>query len=100
MSNKYEKKELIQLWSIIPSIKQTITSHLKSLNTKKITTYVIVNPSRGLRQAQNVAGLSQFWEPQHSPLDNWISNGGTHKTKCHIILFKLFGFQTFRLERT
>jgi hypothetical protein len=37
MSNKYEKKELIQLWSIIPSIKQTITSHLKSLNTKKTT---------------------------------------------------------------
>jgi hypothetical protein len=34
------------------STKRPITSHLISLNTKKITTYDVGNPSPGLGQAQ------------------------------------------------
>ena len=43
-----------QVWSTIPQIstKQAITSHLKSLNMKKITTYDVGNQCVGLGQAQ------------------------------------------------
>ena len=53
-----------QWWSTIPSIstKQTIVSHLNSLNTKKNTTYDVGNPNPGLGQAQKVAGLNRWQE--------------------------------------
>ena len=39
------------------STKQTITSHLKSLIIKKITTYYVRNPGIGLRQAPKCDGI-------------------------------------------
>jgi hypothetical protein len=57
----YEKKVYKQWWSTIPSIstKQTVTSHLSSLNTKKTTTYDDVNPGSDLGQAQTCGGVKQ-----------------------------------------
>jgi hypothetical protein len=45
---------LVELWSTIPpiSIKQTITSPLKSLKTNKTSTYDVGNPGPGLGYAQ------------------------------------------------
>ena len=68
------KRKFRKWWStILPiSTKQTITSHLNSLNTKKkrgITTYDIGNPDPGLGHTQKCGGVKP------SPLDNWISNG-------------------------
>ena len=53
------------------STKQTITSHLKSMNIKKTMTYDFGNPGYGLGQAQNVAALHCLLESY--PLDNMIS---------------------------
>jgi hypothetical protein len=48
------KRNFKQYWSTIPPIstKQTITSLLKQLNTKKITTYDVGNPGPGLSFGQ------------------------------------------------
>jgi len=42
------------------NIKQTITSHLHSLNTKKTMTYDIGNPGPGLGQAQKCGWVKPF----------------------------------------
>jgi hypothetical protein len=42
------------------NIYKTITSHLKSLNIHKTTTYDIGNPGPGLRQAYNVVELNRL----------------------------------------
>ena len=54
------KRQLKQWWSTIPPIltKQTITSHLKSLN-KKRPWHGIRNPGPGLGQAHNC----EWWKP-------------------------------------
>jgi hypothetical protein len=49
------KRKFKQWWSIIPQI--STTSDLKSLNTKKVTTYDIWHPGPGLRQAQKCWGV-------------------------------------------
>ena len=49
------KRKFKQWWSIIPQI--STTSDLKSLNTKKVTTYDIRHPGPGLRQAQKCGGV-------------------------------------------
>ena len=66
----YEKKVYKQRWSTIPpmSTKRTITSHLKSLNLKKITTYHHGSPCPGMRQAQQYVGVNPIND--HSVVDN------------------------------
>ena len=48
------------------STKQTTTSHFKSLNTKKTTTYVNGNLSPSLGQALTYVGFERIMESQHS----------------------------------
>ena len=55
--------------------KQTINSHLNSLNTKKTMTYDIGNLGPGLGQTQRCGGLNWLMGSQSSPLDYWISVG-------------------------
>jgi hypothetical protein len=55
--------------------KQTINSHLNSLNTKKTMTYDIANLGPGLGQTQQCGGLNWLMGSQSSPLDYWISVG-------------------------
>jgi len=50
------------------STKRTITSHLKSLNLKKITTYHHGSPCPGMRQAQQYVGVNPIND--HSVVDN------------------------------
>jgi hypothetical protein len=59
MSNILIKRKIKEWWSIIPSVstKWTTTSHLKSLNIKKTTTYDAGNPGPGLGQAQKCGGV-------------------------------------------
>ena len=49
-----------QFWSTIPPIstKQTATSHLKSLNIKKTSTYDVGNLGLGLGQAHKCGGVA------------------------------------------
>ena len=52
------KSKFKQRWSTIPPIstKQTVTSHLSSLNTKKTTTYDAGYPGPGLGHVQTQKG--------------------------------------------
>jgi hypothetical protein len=43
------------------STKQTTTSHVKPLNTKKIMTYDIGNPGHGLGQSQKCGRIKLNW---------------------------------------
>ena len=59
----YERK-IKQGWKTIPLI------------TKR--TIQVINTDPGLGQVANVVGLNRLREPQHFPLDNWISKGNTY----------------------
>jgi len=65
--------------------KETNTSHLKSLNTKKKKNiYADGNPGPGLRQAHNCGSF----KPVTPPLENWIYNCNTkyfHSKKTHLM---------------
>jgi len=56
------KRQFKQWWSIIPltSTKQTITSHLNSLNTKKTTTCDVENPMSWLRTGTKIILASEI----------------------------------------
>jgi len=82
--SKYElTNEIKQWWSTIPPIsaKQTITSHLDSLNTKKTMTYDIGNLGSGLGQAQKCK-----WDRRVSYC-RVFNNEGPGKTKSASMLF-------------
>ena len=77
----YIKKKINQIWWTIPliSTKQTITSHLKSLNTiKQTTTYDVGNPCPGLGQAQGCGWVKPVNEILTSPLDGLVRG-----VECH-----------------
>ena len=90
---------LLALWkeslnSITNIYKWTITSHLKSLNTKKTMTYDIGNLGRGLGQAQKCGGLDLFYD---LTLEVQILNWDRHKNMADLnrfydilVIFQLF----------
>ena len=74
------KRKLKQWWStiLLISTKQTITSHINSLNTKKTMTYDVGYPGSGLGQAQKYGRVKPVkWDPNIPSFGNWISNGNT-----------------------
>ena len=48
---------------------------------KETTTHNVGNPFPGLDRHKNMVGLNWLMGLQHSPLDNWISNGNTYTGK-------------------
>jgi len=67
------KRKSDQCWSTIPPIstKQTTTSHLKSLNIKKIMTNDVRNPGPCLGQTQKCVRVKPVnGIPSLPPLDN------------------------------
>ena len=77
-------KTFKQWWSTIPpvSTKQTITSHINSLSTKKtVAYYVSGNQGPGLWQAHKCDRVKLVnWIP-NLICDNWISNDNTDINK-------------------
>ena len=90
--SKYElTNEIKQWWSTIPPIstKQTITSHLDSLNTKQTMTYDIGNLGSGLGQAQKCK-----WDRLVSYC-RVFNNEGPGQTKSASMLFTCESVQNF-----
>jgi hypothetical protein len=88
-----KQRKFKRWWSTIPlmSTKRTITSHLKSLNTKRRTTeYYVGNQGPGVGHVHNYSGLKSVVGIPTRP--------SPHQTHWfhYIQNFNLFGFPNFR----